>query len=170
MYQKIKTLIPYIGLGLFGIGFLAISLWNGISNKEVKADEKFGSIRPWGLEVHTCNATTSPVYKATGAASSTCVVSNMEQIANIDLRFMAYSTTTPSTLAYGYFVSNDDTDAATNWYLVDYGVKKFSTSTPIVYPFNSIHIGDLAAKKIKIEWTVSGAAADTALEVVKDPK
>jgi len=158
--------------GIFIIGLAALSLLAGFLNQQVKAeDENIGAIRPWGLETYTCNATTSPVYKAAGAASSTCEVANMDQIANVDLRFMAYASTTQSTtLSYGYFVSNAATDAATDWYLVGYGQKTFSTSTTITRPFNSIPLSSLAAKKLKVEWTILGAAADTALAVIKDPK
>ena len=157
-----KIYIIVIGLLLIGLA------WVGFS--KVKDQNLGNAIRPWGLESYTCNATTSPVYKAAGAASSTCEVANMDQIAGVDLRFMAYSTTTPPTLSYAYFVSNADTVAATDWYLVGYGTKVFSTSTTIVYPFNSIPLSSLATKKLKVEYTVTGAAADTALEVIKDPK
>lgn len=159
-----KIYIIVIGLLLIG---LAVVSWVGFSKAE---DENIGAIRPWGLESSVCNATTSPVYKAAGSASSTCEVANMEQIANVDLRFMGYSSTTPTTLSYAYFVSNADTGATTDWYLVGYGSKLFSTSTTIVYPFNSIPLSDLATKKLKVEWTAKNAAADTALEVIKDPK
>ena len=159
-----------MGLGIFIIGLAAVLFLADFPKAEDKTPITIGSIRPWGLESSVCNATTSPIYKIAGAASSTCEVLNMDQIANVDLRFMAYSSTTPPTLSYGYFVSNAATDAATDWYLVGYGTKAFSTSTTIVYPFNSIPLSSLAAKKIKVEYTVSDAAADTALTVIKDPK
>jgi len=162
----------FIIVSLSIAAIVIVGLLNWFEQNNAKAeDENIGAIRPWGLESSVCNATTSPVYKSDGAASSTCEVLNMDQIANVDLRFMATPSSTQSVnLSYGYFVSNAATDAATDWSLVGYGTKTFSTSTTIVYPFNSIHVSDLAAKKIKVEWTVSGAAADTALTVIKDPK
>ncbi len=149
---------------------LIVAFVIGINLPKQNAKDIGQAIRPWGLESSVCNATTSPVYKTAGAASSTCEVANMDQIANVDLRFMGYSSTTPTTLSYAYFVSNADTGATTDWYLVAYGQKAFSTSTTIVYPFNSIPLSSLATKKLKVEYTVTGAAADTALEVIKDPK
>jgi len=175
LMDKIKQHLVYIIMvGLFIIGLAAVSLWAGFSKAE---DENIGAIRPWGLERHQCQtATTTPVYKIGGAASSTCVVSNMDQISSADFRFMVYSSTTPPTLSYAYYVSNDPT--IPDWYLVGYGQSKFSTSTAIgFYPFESFPISNLAAKVLKIEWAVASTttsgpvdAADTYLEVIKDPK
>lgn len=166
-----KTRLLIISLIILSVTVIGLRFGFDVVRQNALAEEEnIGAIRSWGLESSVCNATTSPVYKTAGAASSTCEVANMEQIANVDLRFMGYSSTTPTTLSYAYFVSNADTVATTDWYLVGYGQKTFSTSTTITRPFNSIPVSDLATKKLKVEYTVSGAAADTALEVIKDPK
>ena len=155
-------------LGLFIISLAMVSLWADFFNRPTENAD--AAIRPFGLESATVVATTTPTYKAAGSASTTKDVFNMDQIANVDLRFMAYSTSTPTTLSYAYFVTSSIASSSQNWSLVAYGNTSMPTSTTIVYPFKSIPLSSLATKILRIEWTVSGAAADTALEVVKDPK
>jgi len=170
MDKNIRQGLYVIGLGLFVIGLAAVSLWADFSNR--KTESAGAAIRPFGLERVKCQtATSTPKYLTAAVASTSCMIGNMDQIANADLRFMAYSSTTAPTISYAYFVSNENstTSASLDWYLVGYGTKTFSTSTTMTYPFNSIPLSSLAGNLLKIEWT-SSVAADTYLEVIKDPK
>ena len=161
-----KKIFIFCGLAILLIIVAGVIL----DQNTVKAgaeEQSLGAIRPFGLErVQDQTATTSPTYKAAASASSTKVVSNMDQIASVDLRFMAYSTTTPPTISYAYYQTFDNVD----WFYVGAATSAISTSTNNLYGMKSFAITDLKTKALKIEYTVTGAAADTYLEVIKDPK
>jgi len=114
------------------------------------------------------SATTTPEYLSAGAATSTCQV-YMADASEVEFRFMVNSTSTPSTLTYAYFVTEDDTPATRNWFLVDgsFDANILSTSTSELIPYRSFHKTNISASHLKLDYQITGAAADVYVEIIK---
>lgn len=107
---------------------------------------------------------TGKVYKTAGAATSTC---DFMGIGNADLAYlqaMVESTSTPATLSYDIYQSNDTTPTNRDWYFVESGSLTFATTTDIG-SFRAIVKTNFGAEHYRIKYTVNSAAANVFLKL-----
>lgn len=153
---------------------LIITLGIGLGSYFVKAgtinqEAEIGS--SYNLTRKKCQtATTTPDYLATATATSTCQVFIGDASA-VDFRFMVNSTSTPATLTYSYSVTEDDTLATRNWFLVDgsYDANTLATSTTEMIPYYSFHKSGLSASYLRLNYKINGAA-DVYVEIIPQNK
>lgn len=128
----------------------------------------------------SATATTSPEYKAANEASSTLTMS-IKNAKHIDLNWWVQSTTTPPTLQWEMYFSNDD-GANKNWYpedgytttsntVITHGTaplmhKWTYASSTQTYVLKNVGVQPLAAKYMKVEYAVTNANADVYVEGV----
>lgn len=110
-------------------------------------------------------------YIKPGAASSTLEI-DIENSDNIFLTLFMHSSTTPPTLQYVAYYTYDDIASTTGWYAGTSLSGSTYTATErrtLTYASSSEYQLLIApthrAKKMKIEWSLTGAAADVLLDV-----
>jgi len=118
---------------------------------------------------------TGIIYKAADSASSTIEV-DISSVDDIFLTLYLHSTSTPPTFQAYYYYSYDDIASTTGWYVeatgaVSGNVTTFTPSamTQLTYAssteYHHFSAPTNRAEKMKIEYTVTGAAADVLLDV-----
>lgn len=166
-----KFPIAIIAVVILGASVFAYNLSQAGSVKisEPQEEEILGGQRDViRMRCGGATGTTTPTYMSTSAASSTCQAFIADATA-VDLRFMVNSSTTPSTLTYEYYVTEDDL-AERNWFYVDGSTEReaLATSSQELIPYKSYHKTDLSATHLRLDYAISGAAADVYVEIVKD--
>lgn len=137
--------------------------------------------------VGTASTTGSAVYKAANAATSTSEVisiKNVDTTSPGDLKILITSTSTPPTLLWNYWFTDDDTDSTRNWYAytgtsdssdvaetIGGGAKTYSllyaTSTEeTAFVARVIPLPkDIPSKYMKIKYRILNAAANVYFEI-----
>lgn len=124
-----------------------------------------------GIAVNTyqCQtATTTPEYMTTSTATSSCMVADMNNAKVADLRFGLIASTTSTILHRKVWVTNDENASTRNWFeLKDSAASWTPANGTASTSYISVPLTNLAAKYIKVDYSVTGANGGVYLEVAR---
>ena len=112
------------------------------------------------------SATTTPEYMTTSTATSSCIVADLQNATNADLKIGLIASTTGSIIHRKLFVTNDDAGPTRNWFEIKDSAASWTPANAVASSsYLSVPLTNLAAKYLKVDYSVGGANAGVYLEV-----